>query len=306
MIARKNKSRNNLIPCQEDPYLIPVVKLDKDANKQVHETVHSVAGILAARATEQGVQRVLTPKDRLIEFNKKTKATVLMPAGQQQWSAVDSRPEVLVGENVLMLKPTEPYHIRWPIRRSRLNVHSGVAGSLSSVIHDLETIWSYAITEVLGIPLSDLGQHRVVLVIPDVYNRRHVKELVSMLLRSFGFHSCFIQHESVCATFGAGLSSATVVDVGDQKTSAYRVCVVDQLNSVCSRHLLRRRRVFFATYSHYSRLRWKRHYTAVPLLAETASISVLRMQVRKPHRRDVAAEPERELLPLGHHAVGRA
>ncbi|UYV65723.1 ACTR8 [Cordylochernes scorpioides] len=45
---------------------------------------------------------------------------------------------------------------------------------------------------------------------------------------------CFLQ-ESVCATFGAGLSTACVVDVGDQKISV--ACVEDGISHRSSRYV---------------------------------------------------------------------
>ena len=49
-------------------------------------------------------------------------------------------------------------------------------------------------------------------------------------------HAAIIVHqESVCATFGSGLSSACVVDVGDQKTSL--CCVEDGVSHRNSRYM---------------------------------------------------------------------
>jgi len=114
----------------------------------------------------------------------------------------------------------------------------------------LQSIWSLAIEKHLEIPLSQLNQYRVVLIIPDVYNRNHVKYLIDLLLNSMHFEGCIVIHEgicdiyienaninyclnskltAVCASFGAGLSFACVVDVGDQKTSI--CCVEDGFSS---------------------------------------------------------------------------
>lgn len=50
-------------------------------------------------------------------------------------------------------------------------------------------------------------------------------------------HVAIIVHqESVCATFGSGLSSACVVDVGDQKTSL--CCVEDGVSHRNSRSVI--------------------------------------------------------------------
>lgn len=108
--------------------------------------------------------------------------------------------------------------------------------------------------------------YRCILLVPDIYNRQHIKEVVNMLLLNMGFsgivmHTCLnihvlfsaewfrnvsvlssrlfvhvaiiVHQESVCATFGSGLSSACVVDVGDQKTSL--CCVEDGVSHRNSR-----------------------------------------------------------------------
>ncbi|TMS16383.1 Actin-related protein 8 [Larimichthys crocea] len=54
-----------------------------------------------------------------------------------------------------------------------------------------------------------------------------------MLLLNMGFSAIIVHQESVCATFGSGLSSACVVDVGDQKTSL--CCVEDGVSHRNSR-----------------------------------------------------------------------
>ncbi|CAG2182414.1 unnamed protein product, partial [Oppiella nova] len=56
-----------------------------------------------------------------------------------------------------------------------------------------------------------------------------MKYLVDMLLNGLGFNSCILIPEAVCATFGAGLSSACVVDVGHEKTSI--CCIEDGFGS---------------------------------------------------------------------------
>lgn len=74
----------------------------------------------------------------------------------------------------------------------------------------------------------DLPMYKAVLVIPDIYNRNYLRELMSLLLTKIGFGSCFFVQDHVAATFGAGLGYACVVDVGDQKTSVS--CVEDGIS----------------------------------------------------------------------------
>lgn len=129
--------------------------------------------------------------------------------------------------------PTDCYNVHWPIVRGQLNVHSGPGGSLTAVLTDLETLWGHVIQKHLDIPLKDLKYYRCILLVPDIYNRQHIKEVVNMLLLNMGFSAIIVHQESVCATFGSGLSSACVVDVGDQKTSLS--CVEDGVSHRNSR-----------------------------------------------------------------------
>lgn len=57
---------------------------------------------------------------------------------------------------ILHLNPALDYNVHFPIRRGELNIHSGIGGSLTSVLTDLQTIWSWIINYKLDIPLKDL------------------------------------------------------------------------------------------------------------------------------------------------------
>lgn len=75
--------------------------------------------------------------------------------------------------------------------------------------------------------------YKVVLIVPDIYNRGHLRELMNLLLLKMGFGSCFLVQDHTAATFGAGLGYACVVDVGDQKTSVS--CVEDGISHPSTR-----------------------------------------------------------------------
>lgn len=126
-------------------------------------------------------------------------------------------------------------------------------------------VFSICVLPFVGLPAFQY--YRCILLVPDIYNRQHIKEVVNMLLLNMGFsgivmqicenvHDLFgvecnyiflfcprtslcvcvaiiVHQESVCATFGSGLSSACVVDVGDQKTSLS--CVEDGVSHRNSR-----------------------------------------------------------------------
>ncbi|KAG8867781.1 actin-like protein arp8 [Serendipita sp. 405] len=75
--------------------------------------------------------------------------------------------------------------------------------------------------------IDGLRTMSAVLVVPDLADRIYIKELVQLLLIEMGFKQVAVHQESVCATYGAQLSNACVVDIGAAKTSI--CCVEDGL-----------------------------------------------------------------------------
>ncbi|RUP51885.1 hypothetical protein BC936DRAFT_144904 [Jimgerdemannia flammicorona] len=153
-----------------------------------------------------------------------------------EWTDVgtngETGPGFLIGQKALCLPSSAltRYRLLYPLRHGSFNTQD--YDSLREVLGDLETIWTEAIKEELGIEKGDLKNCNAVLVIPDTYNKAFVTEIVTMLLRFMRFRGVFVQQvriiylpESSCATFGAGISVACVVDIGAQKTSI--ACVED-------------------------------------------------------------------------------
>ena len=99
---------------------------------------------------------------------------------------------MLVGQEILELDPEGEFNIHFPIRKGELNLHKNVGGGLMSVLIDLQTIWEYVLKYRLHINLTDLHLYKAVLVIPNIYNRSHLKELTTILLTHMGFSSCFL------------------------------------------------------------------------------------------------------------------
>lgn len=71
------------------------------------------------------------------------------------------------------------------------------------------------------------------MVLPTMFDRNHAKEIMNMILNTMGFASAILIQDHVCASFGSGLSTALVVDVGDQKISVS--CVEDGISIPQSR-----------------------------------------------------------------------
>lgn len=190
--------------------------LQKYGLKQAEEAI-------ASRPTSTGEYRQPTSQKLIFSYNNNARGQVTDVICPQKWT--DKQQDCLIGEEALHIKPGDRYQVHWPMRRGRLNLHDGPGGTLTAVLEDIETLWSIAIQTHLDIPIKDLKIYKALLLVPDVYVHNHVKHLMDILLNKLGFGAAIVIQESVCATFGAGVSSACVVDVGDQKVSVS--CVED-------------------------------------------------------------------------------
>ncbi|ORY96639.1 hypothetical protein BCR43DRAFT_524696 [Syncephalastrum racemosum] len=155
-----------------------------------------------------------------------------------EWTEIakGESPEYFVGEKALNLPLSQypKYSLMYPWKNGTLNAHD--YKSIQEVLGDLQTIWTETIRNELEIDETTFENYNAVLVIPDTFSRRYTCELMTMLLRYMKFRGAFVQQESMCATFGAGVSSACVVDIGAQKTSIAciedGVCLVDSRTTI--------------------------------------------------------------------------
>ncbi|KAB1263934.1 Actin-related protein 8 [Camelus dromedarius] len=222
VIARRHKQQGQ--PLYKDNWLLREGLNKPESNEQRQNGLKMVDQAIWSKKMSNGTRRIPVSPEQARSYNKQMRPAILDHCSGNKWTNTSHHPEFLVGEEALYVNPLDCYNIHWPIRRGQLNIHPGPGGSLTAVLADIEVIWSHAIQKYLEIPLKDLKYYRCILLIPDIYNKQHVKELVNMILMKMGFSGIVVHQESVCATFGSGLSSTCIVDVGDQKTS---VCCVE-------------------------------------------------------------------------------
>ena len=128
----------------------------------------------------------------------------------------------MVSQAALHIDPAEPYHRRWPIRRGTFNRRQ--YKSYRDVTDDLERIWSQAIINDLKAPRREWPRYGLVLVVPDNVLPWEVKALTELAIRQMRFKSVAFLSESISGTFGVGVSSACVLDIGAQST---KICCVE-------------------------------------------------------------------------------
>ncbi|PON98718.1 Actin-related protein [Trema orientale] len=131
--------------------------------------------------------------------------------------------QLIFGEETLKISPEEPYCLRRPIRRGHLNISQHYP--MQQVLEDLHIIWEWILIEKLHIPLSQRNMYSAIIVVPETFDNREIKEILSIVLRDLRFSSAVVHQEGLAAVFGNGLSTACVVNMGSQVTSV--ICVED-------------------------------------------------------------------------------
>ncbi|KAL3437263.1 hypothetical protein BDV09DRAFT_163383 [Aspergillus tetrazonus] len=169
-------------------------------------------------------------KEMVINYNRRTVPETISEHNDPmrvEWTEIpDPAPEYIVGQPALRI-PDESkprYKLYWPIKHGWCNEEDYDNKRL--LFLDISIILEDAIKTQLGLTSKkDWPQYSCVFVIPDLFDKSYVTQILEMLMREFSFaRVCFIQ-ESLAATFGAGFTSACVVDVGAQKTS---ICCVEE------------------------------------------------------------------------------
>ncbi|KAK2786827.1 actin-like protein arp8 [Emmonsiellopsis sp. PD_33] len=172
-------------------------------------------------------------KEMVVNYNRRTVPETISEHNDPlrvEWTEIPSdpklAPEYFTGEAALRIpdysKPR--YKLSWPIQHGWCNERD--YNNKTLLFLDIALILEDALKSQLNLdPKKDWGQYSCVFVIPDLYERAYVTQILEMLMREFGFgRVCFVQ-ESLAGTFGAGYTTACVVDIGAQKTS---ICCVDE------------------------------------------------------------------------------
>eukprot|EP00026_Physarum_polycephalum_P005796 Phypoly_transcript_05834.p1 GENE.Phypoly_transcript_05834~~Phypoly_transcript_05834.p1 ORF type:complete len:426 (-),score=52.06 Phypoly_transcript_05834:616-1797(-) len=166
-------------------------------------------------------------------YTESTCATPLQ--GTPNWTDTTSNPLYLVGDDALNLSPTDrgSYGLVRPLRSTTIS--PTLKYSHAAICNDLQTIWTYSIENKLNIPAKEFGCYSVCLVVPDSFSKSEIKDFMNILLRDMGFRAGLVVQSSVCATYGAGLVTACVVDVGHSRTCVS--CVDDGISLPASRRV---------------------------------------------------------------------
>ncbi|CAD5333848.1 unnamed protein product [Arabidopsis thaliana] len=131
--------------------------------------------------------------------------------------------KMIFGEEALKISPKEPYSLYHPIRRGHFNVSPHY--SAQRVCEDLTAILDWILLEKLHITHKERFSFHAVIVVPETFDTREIKEMLTIVLGELYFNSAVVHQEGLSAVFGNGLTTACIVNIGAQTSTV--VCVED-------------------------------------------------------------------------------
>ncbi|KAJ3679929.1 hypothetical protein LUZ60_016207 [Juncus effusus] len=152
------------------------------------------------------------------------KEKIPKPSNQEESTSEEYKyKENIFGEDALKISPSEPYCLRRPIRRGHFNISKNY--SSQQVCEDISAIWNWILSEKLNLQMKDRALYSCILVLPESFDNREIREILSIVLRDLQFSMAVVHQEGLAAAFGNGLSTACVVNLGAQVTSV--ICIED-------------------------------------------------------------------------------
>ncbi|KAL2012690.1 hypothetical protein VTN00DRAFT_215 [Thermoascus crustaceus] len=190
----------------------------------------AMAAELKTRMRQNKRRTLPNSKEMVVNYNRRTPPETISEHNDPhrvEWTEIpDPAPEYITGQQALRIPDNSNprYKLFWPIRYGWCNEKD--YNSKRLLFLDISLILEDAIKTQLGLTSKkEWSQYSCVFVIPDLYEKSYVTQVLEMLMKEFAFaRVCFIQ-ESLAATFGAGFTSACIVDIGAQKTS---ICCVEE------------------------------------------------------------------------------
>ncbi|KAI5475415.1 actin-related protein 8 [Pseudohyphozyma bogoriensis] len=207
------------------------VPADANTTDPVGAKISSIRGDLRARMRSFKLRGQGNGNAQAMAYNEQVRAEPTpgySDPNEVAWTETEGGKgkEFYVGDEALAIPDPEKagYILRHPFDRGAFDTTD--YQSSQEFLGDIERIWLSGLNE-LGIEREDLKDYSAILIIPDLYDHVYVREMTDLVLKWMGFKQVCLQQESICATFGAGLSSACVIDIGAKKTSI--TCVEEGL-----------------------------------------------------------------------------
>ncbi|CAI5757793.1 unnamed protein product [Candida verbasci] len=212
---------------KEDNVVLPHREIIDDEiviNPTFDETKQVISKEFKARMRFYKRRILPNSRETALYFNKKQIAEKIPdhndPLKKEWINEYDQK--YYVGEDALKLVLSGDWILRYPMINGNFNEFSRDYQSRQEIIGDLALIIKEALKK---LNITNVGNFKCMLLIPDLYDKCYVENWCELLLKYIGFGKIGIIQESVAATFGAGASTACIVDVGSQTT---KIACVDE------------------------------------------------------------------------------
>eukprot|EP00049_Salpingoeca_infusionum_P003476 m.66846 g.66846 ORF g.66846 m.66846 type:complete len:657 (-) comp12149_c0_seq1:113-2083(-) len=207
----------------------------------VEEVTAELRTVRDMRGKKLPGRRPLSSQESLASANRKSAVRTLIPQ-HKDVDAIDvlqpdSETRCVVGERVFQLPKDSPFQrVSFPLRDVYWHGHLPADASIVALKADIAATWRGLLEHHYNVTDATLANSRLLILVPDTCTRQYRKLVLSVALEEMGFAHAAVHHENVCASFGAGLSVACVVNVQHHMTQVS--CVVDGLSVTSSRRLL--------------------------------------------------------------------
>ncbi|CAO3613472.1 unnamed protein product [Cunninghamella echinulata] len=210
-------------------------------NQQYYDALKEMKSELTWRMKNAKRRTLPNADHQVVSFNSQAPMETILDHNDPyrvEWIDIKDeaiKEDVFIGDKALRLPINKNndtgFRLFWPWKNGTLN-HDEYT-SIQAVLGDLQNIWTSVIHNELGVEDKSFENFNAVLVVPDLFKRSYISDLMTMMLQQMKFRGIFVQQSSSCATFGAGASSACVVDIGAQTTTI--ACVDEGVPIVDSR-----------------------------------------------------------------------
>lgn len=226
VIARRQQGPKKRVKQEEEGGEHEDVEMADDHSDPISAAIKTVKKDLKERMKFYKCRIQPGSTDLTTNYNTKNTQAEEIPEhndpSKVDWTDTSDKKEYYVGESALRVKDSK-YTLRWPIIHGCFN-ETPMYSSPQEVLGDMAIILVEALETELGVKFTDYKNYNVVLLIPDLYDKTYVSSLVDLLLHKMDFPRVALLQEGMGATFGAGISTSCVIDVGAQKTS---ICCVE-------------------------------------------------------------------------------
>lgn len=160
--------------------------------------------------------------EQVVSYNKNSKPEIIEDQNDPEpISWIKKADRRYYGSNAQKCSK-ETFRIRHPFTKGgSFNVSSPDYASLQDLINDVISLLEHGLSaEGLNLDRAQFSQYKVVLVIPDLFQKAHVETFIRLLLTEMQFQAVAIIQDSLATCYGAGQSSSTcVVNIGAAHTS---------------------------------------------------------------------------------------